>query len=65
MPDISGRCAPLREKNSPWFYGVLLRATGLASYLPILLMLKGLAAYFLYAYADKYEGKQEREEILF
>lgn len=52
----------MREKNSPLFYGVLFQATGLASYLPILLMLKGLAEYFLYAYADKYQGRQEREE---
>lgn len=66
MPDISGRCTPLREKNSPWFYGDLCQATGLASDLlmEVLLTLTDLSEHFLYAYAHKYHDSWEEEETL-
>lgn len=66
MPDISGRYALLREKNSPWFYGDLCQAVGLASDLhtQLLLMLTGLLEPFLYASADKYLSIWDKEETL-
>lgn len=66
MPDISGRCALLREKNSPWFYGELCQSMGLASDLhtELLSMLTGLSELFLSAYADKYQRRWEKEETL-
>lgn len=59
MPYISGRYAPLRGNNCPWFYGDLCQAMSLAPDLHTehLSMFTGLLELFLYACADRHQSR--------